>query len=70
MNKLKLKEILGFFYKTSTVNAIIRGDRKPSYNIILKLEESYDIPFTAWKDIKSFLKSSIANEQNKNEYLK
>jgi hypothetical protein len=63
MDKNKLKNILKEYYSDNMVNSIITGRRKPAYSCILILYEKYKIPFTAWKDIKSFLDKSLPNEK-------
>ncbi|WP_419767259.1 hypothetical protein [Arcobacter sp.] len=68
MEKNKLKEILQIFYKTSTVNAIVRGERKPSYEIILTLNNDFNIPFDSWKDIKSYINETITDEEKESKY--
>jgi len=55
MKKSKFKQILQNYYSDSTVRAIVRGFRKPSYEIMLKLEDKHSIPFKAWRDIQSFI---------------
>jgi len=70
MKKNNLKKVLSKFYEASTVNAIARGDRRPSYEMIIKLHEDFNIPFTAWKDIKSFINESITSSETKNKYRK
>lgn len=65
MKKSKFKQILQNYYSDSTVRAIVRGFRKPSYKIMLKLNDEHNIPFTIWKDIKSFISSDncTANDE-------
>jgi len=36
----------------------LRGVARPSYENIILIEEKLSIPFTAWKDIKSFLSNN------------
>lgn len=55
MRKEKIKKALSKIYADSTVRAILRGDRKPDYDSMLKLNKEHKIPFTAWADIKSYV---------------
>ena len=64
MKREKLKYILLNYYPISTVNHILRGIRRPSYENILQLNRKYKVPFTAWEDIKSYLQDN--NTQTKN----
>lgn len=60
-NKLIFNELLKY-YSDKMVYAILAGKRKPSYDVMLEL--SNIIPFTAWKDIKSFLSNSNNNTKS------
>jgi len=62
MERKKLKQILLNFYSVPMSNMLLRGQRKPSYKMICKLQSKHKIPFTAWKDIKSYTQS-IQNEK-------
>ena len=66
MKKEKLKTILNKHYSKDGVKSILCGRMKPSYEVMLKLNEENKIPFTAWKDIKSYVAKSITNNE-KNE---
>lgn len=57
MNKKKIKKILEKYFVNSTLRAYLNGTRRPSYDNILMLNSKHDIPFSAWKDIKSFISS-------------
>ena len=61
MKKEKLKTILSQHYSKDAVKSILCGRMKPSYEVMLKLNEKHKIPFTAWKDIKSFITDSLTN---------
>ncbi len=65
MEKDTLKQILKNFYKKSTIDAILRNSRKPNFDVMLELNQNYNIPFTAWKDIKSFLEDNNNKEKDK-----
>lgn len=70
MKRVHLKKILKIYYSEDSIKSLLCGRRKPSYQNMIILNEKHNIPIYAWKDIKTFLKCSISNEQNKNEYLK
>ena len=56
MKRNKLKKILETHYHSvNTIKSIMSGRRKPSYKILCILNDKNKIPFTAWKDIKTFL---------------
>jgi len=57
MEKKKLKLILLKYYKEVSVYPILRGDKKPSYEVILKLHKIHKIPFEVWADIKLYIKN-------------
>ena len=57
MKRKELKQILLKFYSTAMADMILRGIRKPSYEIICSLEEKYKIPFKTWLDIKSYIRN-------------
>ena len=42
-------------------NACINGRRKPSYEVMCALNEKHKIPFSVWKDIKSFITEIVTN---------
>ena len=54
MKRKELKLILQDYYSIPMSDMILRGIRKPNYENMLALEKEHNIPFTAWKDIKSF----------------
>jgi len=56
MEREKLKNILLHYYTLPSANHILRGIRRPSYENILLMNEKHGIPFSAWRDIKSFLR--------------
>ena len=57
MERKQLKQILLKFYSIAMADMILRGIRKPSYEIICRLATEHKIPFTAWLDIKSYLQN-------------
>jgi len=61
MKRKKLKQILLTFYSVAMADMILRGDRKPSYEIICKLQSKHKIPFNIWLDIKSYLSNDTKN---------
>ncbi len=64
MKQEQIFQILSKHYAERTVYAILSGTRKPKYEIILELYQQYNIPFTAWKDIKSFIDESLTKNEN------
>jgi len=54
--KTILKENLG--YSDVSVRKILCGDRKPSYENMLKLNKKHRIPFVAWENINSYLQNN------------
>ena len=58
MKRNILKEILNKYYSDDGAKSILNGRRKPSYEAMLKMNEKHKVPFTAWKDIKSYLSNS------------
>lgn len=58
MKKEKLKKILLEYYKEPSMFAILRGIRRPSYEVIVELHKKHNIPFDVWLDIKSFIKDN------------
>lgn len=64
MKRNKLKTILSLYYKEDGIKSILSGRRKPSYEVMLKLNEKHKIPFTAWKDIKSYVSNNTEINSN------
>lgn len=61
MKKDIIKKTLLLYYSKDSVKSILCGRRKPSYEVMLKLNEQHNIPFEVWKDIKSFINTNIPN---------
>ena len=59
MEKDIIKKTLQLHYSKDGVKSILCGRRKPSYKMMLTLQEKHHIPFEAWKDIKSFINTNI-----------
>lgn len=66
MKRNTLKEILNKYYSNDGTKSILNGRRKPSYEAMLKMNEKHKVPFTAWKDIKSFISSNNNNNKDSN----
>ena len=49
----------------SAVSQWFSGGTKPTLDNAIKMNEKHKIPFTAWKDIKSFINPSIVNEKTR-----
>jgi hypothetical protein len=58
MKREILKEILLKHYVNSAANSILRGIRKPSYEVMVELDKKHNIPFNSWIDIKSYLQEN------------
>lgn len=58
MKRENLKNILLKYYVDSASNHILRGIRKPSYEIMVELDSKHNIPFDSWIDIKSYLQEN------------
>ena len=58
MKRKQLKQILLNFYSTAMADMILRGIRKPSYEIVCKLDAEYKIPFSVWLDIKTYIENN------------
>ena len=59
MKKDIIKKTLLLHYSKDSIKSILCGRRKPSYKIMLILQEKHQIPFEAWKDIKSFINTNV-----------
>jgi len=65
MKRETLKKILADLdYSKDTINSILSGRRKPNQDIKYYLEKEFKIPFTAWKDIKSFITNDTKTQTN------
>lgn len=58
MKREKIKKALSKFYAPSTIRSILNGTRRPDYDNMLKLNQLYKIPFTAWADLNSYINST------------
>ena len=68
MKRIILKQKLEIFYKSEdSIKSILGGRRKPSYSVMFKLNSEHKIPFTAWKDIKSFITNHTQSVTKKND---
>ena len=52
------------------VSQWFNGLTLPKYKYMLLLNETYDIPFEAWKDIKSYVNENISNNEALSEIEK
>lgn len=69
MEREKLKNILLKYYVGSTANSVLRGVRKPSYDVIVELAKEHDIPFDIWLDIKSYLKNDTKQDSDESNTI-
>lgn len=59
-----LKTNLLSVFAESTVRSLLNGNRTPSLKMALKLQEKFNIPVEAWRDIKSFIAKSSQKSAN------
>ncbi|UTJ05407.1 hypothetical protein [Arcobacter roscoffensis] len=57
------KKLLKLGYKKDSVDKIFQGKFCPPAKKLFILEDEYGIPIHAWRDIKSFIKNSLTDEQ-------
>lgn len=62
MKRDEIKKILSKHYASATCDAILRGDRKPKYEVMIKLAQDSNIPFDAWLNIQSFIANHTPKE--------
>jgi len=60
--KTKLFNELTKHYGKKMVYAILNGTRKPSLEVVSKIEETMNIPAKAWLDIKSYIENSNSSK--------
>lgn len=63
MKRQKLKTILSTIYSEDAIKSVLSGRMKPSYEVMYELNRKHKIPFTAWKDIKSFVTESVTSTE-------
>ena len=62
MNKIKINKIAKDLNVThSAVSQWFSGKTIPSIEKVIKMNELHKIPFTAWKDIKSYVTEIVTN---------
>ena len=69
MQAKNIRAILLKNYSESASYHILKGIRKPSYENILRMYEEHNIPFEAWRDIKSFINSKENDKPQKKQPL-
>jgi len=71
MKEFKVKKIAKELnISHSAVSQWFNGLTLPKYKYMLLLNETYNIPFEAWKDIKSYVDESITSKQNNKQLQK
>ena len=66
MNKIKINKIAKDLNVThSAVSQWFSGKTIPSIEKAIKMNELHKIPFTAWKDIKSYVTEIVTNNETK-----
>lgn len=64
MKEIKVKNISkDLEVSHSAVSQWFSGKTKPTITNVIKMNELYNIPFEAWKDIKSYINESITSQQ-------
>ena len=64
MKKIKITKIAKDLNVThGAVSQWFSGKTKPTIDNVIKMNEKHKIPFTAWKDIKSFVTESVTNTE-------
>lgn len=61
MERKKIKQILLNYYSNAGTDMILRGERKPKYEVIVELHKKHKIPFDVWLDIKSYIENNTKN---------
>lgn len=69
MKREKLKIILLKYYSDVMANMILRGARKPKYEVMLQMHQNHNIPFTVWQDIKSFIQPNNTKQKSSEQEL-
>ena len=64
MEREKLKQALRKYYSVSGTNLILRGERRPSYKVIVELHKHHNIPFDIWLDIRQYIDKKEQNSQS------
>ena len=71
MEKHKITQIAKELNIThGAVSQWFNGLALPKYKYMLLLNQNYNIPFEAWKDIKSYINESVSGNDNKKQLLK
>ena len=69
MKREKLKQIIRAYYSFDSTKSIMCGRMRPSFKMMSMLNEKYNIPFKAWKDIKSFITNHTESVTKNNDAL-
>ena len=69
MKKILLKK-LQEFYSEKMAYAILSGNRKPKYEVIIALHKNSEVPFDAWLNIKSYLRENDTKQSTKHATAK
>ena len=51
-------------YKKTTIDSILTGRRKPNAEKRYEYEKKHNIPFTAWRNIKSYSQENDTPKKN------
>jgi hypothetical protein len=62
MKRKKIKQILVNYYSVAGADLILRGERKPKYEVIVELHKKHNIPFDVWLDIKSYIENDTKKD--------
>lgn len=61
MERKEIKTILLNYYSKPGTDMILRGERKPKYEVIVELHKKHNIPFDVWLDIKTYIENDTKN---------
>jgi len=61
----KIRNALKEVYSPVTVRAILRGDRRPSFDKMVQLQDKHGIPLDAWRDIRQWLEKQSEEGEEK-----
>ena len=61
--KIIKNKLIEFGYSSVMVRKLLQGTTKPTANKMFKLEDMFDIPLSAWRDIKSYLQENNTTTQ-------
>lgn len=71
MKRMEFKSILKELgYADDSIKSITSGRMKPTANKMFLLEDKFNIPLGAWRDIKSYLQNNTTNNKKSEQVHK